>query len=240
MSASVVSNLRKATSDFLKSTLKYSLTVLGARSSPDRVRKISALGDFVAVGQWMKEHGFHAVHRQWHREAVWADVARRVADKRVLYLEFGVYQGDSIRYWSRALTHPQTVLHGFDSFEGLPEAGGRWRRGQFDMKGVIPEIHDDRVKFFKGWFDEVLPAYVPPEHDVLVINLDADLYSSTICALRALRNHIRPGTFIYFDELEHREHEARAFDEFMAESGHVFLLVSAHVSLAHVFFECIS
>ena len=45
-----------------------------------------------------------------------------VQDQRVLYLEFGVFRGRTIRYWSRKLRHPETRLHGFDSFEGLPDA----------------------------------------------------------------------------------------------------------------------
>ena len=240
MSAGIVTRVREVTSDFMKSSLKYSLTLLGAHLSHDRIRKIAALADFIAAGRWMIDHGFQVAHREWRVEEVWDAVARQVADKRVLYLEFGVYQGASMRYWSRALTNPQAMLHGFDSFEGLPTAGGGWNRGQFDTQGAIPEIRDDRVRFFKGWFDEVLPTYVPPAHDVLVINLDADLYSSTACVLRALRDQIKPGTFIYFDELEHREHEAKAFHEFMEETGRGFRTVSAHVSLAHVFFECVS
>jgi len=48
----------------------------------------------------------------------------KVRDKKVLYMEFGVAYGASIRYWSRELKNPTSVFHGFDSFEGLPET--RW------------------------------------------------------------------------------------------------------------------
>src|SRR4030095_10735776 len=106
------------------------------------------------------------------------------------------------QYWSRALKHPETKLHGFDSFEGLPEdfdMYGPYRKGTFSVQGAVPTIDDARICFFKGWFDEVLPTYSVPEHDVLVINMDADLYTSTICVLHHLRPWIRAGTFIYFD-----------------------------------------
>src|ERR1017187_1233263 len=61
---------------------------------------------------------------------------------------------------------------------------------------AIPQIDDNRVEFFKGWF-ETLPKYRCPPHEVLVINLDADLYSPTISVLRALQINIVPGTYIY-------------------------------------------
>lgn len=65
---------------------------------------------------------------------------------------------------------------------------------------------------------------VCPLHEVLVINLDADLYSSTICVLKVLKDEIIPGTYIYFDEFN-RNHELRAFDELMNETGMRFSLV---------------
>jgi Macrocin-O-methyltransferase (TylF) len=55
------------------------------------------------------------------------------------------------------------------------------------------------------------------------MHLDADLYSSTKTVLDAFRERIRPGTVIVFDEYYNypnwREHEFRAFQEFIAETG---------------------
>ena len=78
---------------------------------------------------------------------------------------------------------------------------------------------------------------VCPLHEVLVINLDADLYSSTICVLKVLKDEIIPGTYIYFDEFNHRDHELRAFDEFINETGMKFSLVGATRTLAHAVFR---
>ncbi|MBV8139332.1 MAG: hypothetical protein JO121_27440 [Deltaproteobacteria bacterium] len=47
-------------------------------------------------------------------------IARQIQNKVVLYLEFGVFEGNSVRYWSKLLENPGSMLHGFDSFEGLP------------------------------------------------------------------------------------------------------------------------
>jgi hypothetical protein len=68
--------------------------------------------------------------------------------------------------------------------------------------------------------------------------MDADLYSSTIYVLRFLRPHIKQGTYIYFDEMTHVEHEPRAFEEFMKESGLKFRPVSGDKGLDSVFFQC--
>jgi hypothetical protein len=70
--------------------------------------------------------------------------------------------------------------------------------------------------------------------------MDADLYSSTIYVLTKLRPHIKPGTLIYFDEMNHLEHEPKAFDEFVAESGLKFRGVAADKTLAFVVLECVA
>jgi len=185
----------------------------------------------------MRDHDFDCP-RLISRESVFDQVADSVEHQHVLYLEFGVYEGHATRYWSQRLKHPETRLHGFDSFEGLPDAWGPHKKGHFATGGQVPTIDDPRVQFFKGWFEQTLPNYVVLPHKVLVLLMDADLYSSTITVLRYLRPHIRKGTFIYFDEMHEMEHEPRAFDEFARESGLTFRAVAADRTLAHVFFEC--
>jgi hypothetical protein len=106
--------------------------------------------------------------------------------------------------------------------------------------GNIPDIADPRVRFFKGWFETTLPTYVVPEHEVMVMIMDADLYSSTAYVLRHLGPHVRPGTFIYFDEMNHVDHEPRAFHEFMEASSRKFTMVCADRQLQRAFFECIA
>jgi hypothetical protein len=220
-------------------TVKQLLTRIGPRLSPRKLEQIQGVVNYLRVGKWMDERHFTLADRVRDRTAVFDEIAARVSDRRVLYLEFGVSGGSSMRYWSKRLTHPDAVLHGFDSFEGLPEAAGPWSKGQFGTQGVIPDIADTRVRFFKGWFDDTLPHYLPPPHDVLIVNLDADLYSSTLCVLHALRPHIRPGTVVYFDEMNWVDHEPRAFDDFIKVSGMQFNVIAADKTLNYVAFECV-
>lgn len=217
---------------------KYSLTKAGATLPEAAVRQLQAAVNYLKLGRWAKNRGYN-FYRVGTREAVWDVLIARIDGRKLLYLEFGVAQGYSIRYWATHVSQPDAVFHGFDSFEGLPADGGPWKKGQFGTGGRIPSLADPRVRFFKGWFDKVLPDYEIPPHDVLVINLDADLYSSTIYVLRRLRSHIRKGTLIYFDELNHVEHEPRAFDEFVAESEMQFAPVCADRTMAYAAFECL-
>jgi O-methyltransferase len=100
--------------------------------------------------------------------------------------------------WSRLLRNPKSKLHGFDSFESLPET---WdlgsEKGHFTTQGVVPVIDDPRVTFFRGWFSETLPRYVFPSHEQLFVMFDADLYSSTKTVLDFLKPHICLGTYPY-------------------------------------------
>ena len=55
---------------------------------------------------------------------------------------------------------PVPTIHGFDSFEGLPEA---WRDGcgpgMFSRDGAVPEVGPG-VVLHVGWFDDTLPTFV--------------------------------------------------------------------------------
>ena len=223
----------------LSMAFKRMLTFLGSKMGAQSLQKLQGVVNYMKVGHWMVDNQFSIPERKLPRNPIYDVVADRVCSARVLYLEFGVHKGASMKYWSKALKHKDAKLHGFDSFVGLPEDYDEYKKGHFDVGGKIPNIDDHRVEFFKGWFIDTLPTYVLPEHDVLVLNIDADLYSSTIYVLRHLRPYIKPGTFIYFDDMCRIEHEPRAFREFMEESGLRFKLVATDYSLNNTFFECI-
>lgn len=222
----------------LKEAAREFLTRLGAMAPSRFVLFLRGGLRYVEVGRWMRSHGYAVPIRVDRRDELFALAAGEVAGRKVLYLEFGVWRGDSMRAWMQLLP-PGAVLHGFDSFEGLPESFTHSaHKGTFATEGRAPQISDPRVSFFAGWFEQTLPTYQPPDHEVLIINMDADLYSSTIFVLHSVRDWIRPGTLIYFDEFHIAEHEPRAFDDFVAETGLRFRVRGADRSLTHVLFEC--
>ena len=218
--------------------LKKVLTRVGARLSERSIQKLNSAINYAETGRWLTSHGLNPDVQTKRDRELFDLIIKDVADSEVLYLEFGVFEGDSMRYWSSRLKNPASNLHGFDSFEGLPET---WnldlKKGHFSTNGKIPQISDPRVKFFKGWFDQTLPTYIPPPHQQLVLDLDADLYSSTIYVLRHLQPIIVPGTYIYFDEFADRANELRAFAEFVEDTRMKFTMLGANSSFSKVVFR---
>ena len=222
----------------MQRAVKSALTRLGERCSPRTIHRLNAAVNYLELGRWMRAHGFATAPRVDSRAEIFELVAGDVADEQVLYLEFGVYEGASMRIWSRLLRNERSHLHGFDSFEGLPEGWSLEEgRGHFSTGGEPPEIGDPRVRFFTGWFDDTLPSYEPPPHERLVVNVDADLYSSASVVLRTVERLLVPGSYLYFDELHDRFHELRAFDEFLARTGMRFCTVAVSRDLSHAAFR---
>lgn len=137
-----------------------------------------------------------------------------------LVLEFGVRHGNTIRQIA-ALVDQQ--VHGFDSFEGLPEVWHHEPKGSYTTKGVIPPVPKN-VKLHVGWFADTLPKFLEEfSGPVRFINIDCDIYSSTQTVLDLLGPRIVAGSVIVFDEYignEHwREDEFKAFQEAVAKYG---------------------
>ncbi|MBM4148458.1 MAG: hypothetical protein FJ224_05390 [Lentisphaerae bacterium] len=157
--------------------------------------------------------GFHS------REELYSalSAAKGLSESRILYLEFGVFKGDSIRWWMRTNRCADSRFVGFDTFTGLPEDWGRRaRKGLFSTQGAVPDVGDPRGRFVKGLFQETLPAWVESNRAELascrkVIHMDADLYSSTLFVLCSLHPHMRPGDILIFDDFNSVRHEFRAF-----------------------------
>jgi hypothetical protein len=222
--------------------LKWVLSRIGSHTPMPIFGRLESALNYLYAGHWMKEHKFSPEYLLKERRDVIATVAKPIRHAEVLYLEFGVWNGDTIREWSAFLTNRASRLHGFDSFEGLPEewdhhGASALGKGHFSTHGAIPQVADDRVRFFKGWFEDTLPRYEFVDSPIVVIFLDADLYSSTSLVLKTLRPHIKIGTIAYFDEFWDRHQELRAFDEFLAETRFSFELLAAIYGMRNVAFR---
>jgi hypothetical protein len=211
---------------------------VGEHATSRQIDNLRAAIKYLEIGRVLGELGYRLEPRVDRREDLFDLVGREVGKREVLYLEFGVYQGNATRHWSKMLSHPASKLHGFDSFEGLPESWtDSMTKGHFSTEGAIPAIDDPRVRFFKGWFDQTLATYQVPEHEVLVLNLDADLYSSTKCVFDYMAPYIVPGTYLYFDEFNDPQNELRAFTDFSSSCHLKFALRGATHSLQNVLFQ---
>lgn len=129
------------------------------------------------------------------------------------YLEFGVSQGHSFKWWVNTNTHPLSEFRGYDTFEGLPEDWGGFNKGE--MQSGVPEIDDSRVKFYKGLFQNTLYNSLRElDAKKKVILMDADCYNSTLFVLTTLAPTLRNGDIIIFDQFNIPMHEFKAFVDF--------------------------
>lgn len=196
-----------------------SLLALGRRCSARHIVLLDAIVGYVALGRWLERYGITRVQRANSRQDLFRLALPSLRGHRPLYIELGVHQGHTIRWWATHLEDDDARLHGFDSFLGLPETWNEENTaGRFSTDGSVPANDDPRICFFPGWFADTLSSYDPPAHDSVFLNFDADLYSSTATALNHLRPVICPGAWLYFDELNDKNHELRALDEFLQEA----------------------
>ena len=138
-----------------------------------------------------------------------------------VFLEFGVFKGGTIRHMAKKL--PDKQFHGFDSFEGLPEAwhGYNLAKNTFSVGGTLPRVPKN-VALHKGYFDQSLPVWKQTYiSKIAFIHVDCDLYSSTVTLLAELKERLQIGTVILFDEYFNypnwENHEFKAWHEFVAQ-----------------------
>ena len=152
-------------------------------------------------------------------------------------IECGVWRGGTtilMRAVLAALGDPGRRVWVADSFRGLPrpdvvrfpaDAGDRhWTqtplavsvdevRESFRRYGLL----DDRVRFLVGWFEDTLPS--APIEGLSVLRVDADMYGSTIVALRALYPKVSLGGYVIIDDYGAVPGCKTAVDDFRSEHG---------------------
>jgi len=134
------------------------------------------------------------------------------------FYEFGVWQGVSFKYLIKTFKKG----YGFDTFEGLPEDWHNNKKGAYSAERIIPNI--DGGTFIEGKFEYTLSTFfAKPRPMASIINFDADLYSSTICALNHSKSVIDEHTILIFDEFIMNKHweqdEYKALNEFCSSNN---------------------
>ena len=141
---------------------------------------------------------------------------------RFSILEFGVADGYSFTKKLFATEYlglaDRVVVHGFDTFAGLPEVDGaadealvtgeEWIPGNYlgryeDLKGYCERRYDN-FRLHKGLFEHTLTnefLYSLHEHPPILIWIDCDYYESTRRIFERLAPHIPTGCVIYFDDI---------------------------------------
>ena len=133
------------------------------------------------------------------------------------FYEYGVWRGEAFKYLIKTFKKG----YGFDTFEGLPEDWHDTKAGSYTSDGNIPKV--DGAEFIVGKFEDTLPEFFSTQRPMAsIINFDADLYSSTICALNYSMPVIDANTILVFDEFisnpNWEEDEYKALEEFCSEN----------------------
>ncbi len=132
-------------------------------------------------------------------------------------LEFGVHVGNTYIWQAREILtkYTNSKLIGFDSWQGLPEeTSGIWfperhAKGEFaSPKDVVTRklyqlttLSDNRFSFVDGFFSDSLSEEVRNNiNDVIFVNIDVDMYKSTIDLLDFIKPLCKPGVIIYWDD----------------------------------------
>ena len=156
----------------------------------------------------------------FYRWALFDRVIEKSIKDRPFY-EFGVWRGEAFQYLIKTFKKG----YGFDTFEGIPEDWHEEKVGAYSNDGNIPEIEGG--EFVVGKFEDSLPAFFSePRPAASVINFDADLYSSTICALNFAKSVIDQHTILIFDEFiinkNWEQDEYKALNEFCTNNNYSY------------------
>jgi len=133
-----------------------------------------------------------------------------------LVLEFGVRRGTSL---NRLAARAGQTVHGFDSFEGLPQSWGAEPAGVLTTGAQLPPVAGNAV-LHPGWFSDTLAPFLAAHPGpVRLVNIDSDIYASAREVLFALASRLVAGSIVVFDELVGNrtwaEDEFKALGEFV-------------------------
>ena len=139
-----------------------------------------------------------------------------IKNESINYLEFGVANGGSFYWWLNNHSNKCSTFSGFDTFSGLPEDYGPFKKGDMSNGNEVLKTDDTRAAFYQGLFQQTLPGFLKTfnNKNLTVIHMDADLYSSTLFTLTSFAPFLKKGDIILFDEFCVPTHEFLAVKNF--------------------------
>jgi len=116
-----------------------------------------------------------------------------------IYLEFGVWEGTSINFFSKYVN----TIYGFDSFEGLREdwVGTTTPKGTFNLNKKLPQLNKNVIPVV-GWVQDTLVLFLEKHKpEINFVHLDMDTYETTKFILTKIKPYLVKNCIIAFDEL---------------------------------------
>jgi hypothetical protein len=195
----------------------------------------------------LRQRRFLKVYRRFREytmipATIYVDNLRLAAQVRGIpgcVVECGVWRGGMIAGLASILgAHRDYVL--LDSFEGLPPVqeidGISAKKWQDDKQGATyynncsaAAEYAERAmrlsgatsfRLVKGWFNQTLPAFNPPDR-IALLRLDGDWYDSTMTCLESLFDHMAPEGIVVVDDYYTWDGCSRAVHDFLSRRSAV-------------------
>lgn len=163
-----------------------------------------------------------------------------LAEVRGDYLEFGMWRGGSMiaayHHSKRFGSLSDIKFYGFDSFQGIPSLTvnkseakefppGAFSAGLAEVRRNLVDADVDmgRVELIPGWYSDTLNHETGTKLSLraaAVVNVDCDVYESTVSVLAFVEPYLVDGSIIIFDDwycFANREElgEQKAFNEWL-------------------------
>jgi len=165
------------------------------------------------------------------REYAVSQGIKNLISKDDLFLEFGVFKGESINLFADILKNNNLKIYGFDSFEGLEED---WNMNEYNPIGTF-SLNKKKPKVLKnvtltqGKVQETLDQFLQTKKGKKVIfaHLDMDTYTPTKFTLSKIKPLLVKGSIILFDQFygypNWQDHEYKAFKEVFKDEEYKFI-----------------
>ena len=118
-------------------------------------------------------------------------------EKKFTYIEFGVFKGGTINYFSKYVKK----IYGFDSFQGLREdwvGNENYPEKYFDLNKNIPELNKNVIPII-GYVQDTLENFLRKENpEINFVHMDLDTYESTKFTLEKIKPYLKSDSIIHF------------------------------------------
>lgn len=146
------------------------------------------------------------------------------------YLEFGVYKGTSVNFFSNYVNK----IYGFDSFEGLKEdwVGSIRPKKDFNLNKKLPKLNQNVIPV-TGWVQDTLDDFLKENNPKInFVNMDVVTYETSKFVLSKIKPYLVNNSIILFNELYNFSGwdvgEYKAFQEVFNEKEYKFKAFSKY------------
>ena len=152
--------------------------------------------------------------------------------KEDLILEFGVYKGESINFFSEiVLKHGlKNSIYGFDSFQGLSDD---WKgnidhpKKSLNLNNKLPKVRSN-INLIQGKVEKTIDKFLDNTNgNIIFVHFDLDLYSPTKYVLEKIKSRLSKECVMLFDQMYGypgwEQHEFKAFNEVFSNEAFKYI-----------------